>query len=256
MLNRENPVQILAPAAYKCAALASCLYRKAPVVFGQILLPQEAIGFLHRDDLAQSQLLRQPPLPGAVAALHPPSRLRRIRWNHLGPHFFQGSSQLRHLVLIHLAARLRCHEEMARPITIQGTEDTPLFDHLPHRRHQRPRSFFLHQLRVIDLASGIVQDGDQIVVPTVPKPGMFAGVDMQQHPRQWTPRAPPPMRPPPPLFLYQARSLQRRLHPRVAELHAVFLSQLLVEMPHIEIEVLLSIPVSYTHLTLPTSDLV
>jgi hypothetical protein len=51
-------------------------------------------------------------------------------------------------------------------------------DHLAHRWHQGARSFLLHQLRIVDLASGIVQQSDQIVVPPIPKPGMLAGVDV------------------------------------------------------------------------------
>ena len=71
-------------------------------------------------------------------------------------------------------------------------------------------------------------------------------VDMQHHPRQ---RASRPLFTVPPAFArpgHQARRLQRRLDPAVAELHGMLLGQLLGKVLHIEIKVLL--PVQSQHL--------
>jgi len=88
----------------------------------------------------------------------------------------------RQLMWVHLAGGLGRHEKVAGPVAVQRTENRLRFDHLPHHRHQRARACFLHQLGIVDLAGGIVQNGDQIVVPPVPEPGVLAGIDMQQHP--------------------------------------------------------------------------
>src|ERR1700756_1843518 len=241
VLDRKHPVHILTPRAHESAALTGSQDREPAVEFRLVLLAEEAVCLLHRRDLAQSQLLRQAALPGAVAPLHPPARLRRVRRNHLDPQLFQRPSKLRDMALIHLAASLRRHKEMTGPIAVQGAEYALLLDHLPHRRHQRARTLFIYQLRVIDLAGSVVQDGDQIVVPPIPKPGVLAGVDVQHHPRQWPARPPPPVLPSPPLLAHQPSSLQRLLYPGVADPDAVLLGQLFVEMPHVEIEVLLPI---------------
>ena len=67
---------------------------------------------------------------------------------------------------------------------------------------------------------------------------MLAAVDVQQHPRHGPPRPPPPVRPAPVPLRHQAGSLQRLLHPGVAQLDPVLLPQLLVEVPHVQVEVL------------------
>jgi hypothetical protein len=36
---------------------------------------------------------------------------------------------------------------------------------------------------LVNLTGGIVQDGDQVVILAVRKPGVLAGIGMQQHPR-------------------------------------------------------------------------
>ena len=78
------------------------------------------------------------------------------------------------------------------------------------------------------------------------KPGVFAGIDVQQHSGQRTPGTTTPMCSSPPLPVHQSRSLQCHLHPRVADPDAVLLGQLLVKMAHVEIEILL--PVELQHL--------
>ena len=70
---------------------------------------------------------------------------------------------------------------------------------------------------------------------------MLAAIDVQQHARQGTSFSAPPVRPTPPTFLHQPRPLQRLLYLGVAQIDALFLVQLLVELPHAQIEVLLLI---------------
>ena len=75
---------------------------------------------------------------------------------------------------------------------------------------------------------------------------MPAAVDVQQHPRQRPPRTPLAMHsalaPP----RHQPRSLQALLHPGVAEFDLMLARQLLVKMPHVQIEILL--PIQPQHL--------
>jgi hypothetical protein len=123
---------------------------------------------------------------------------------------------------------------MPRPVAVQRTEQTLSFDHLPQGRHHRPRRFLLHQLRVIYLAGGVIQNHHQVVPALVLKPLVLAAVDVQQHPRQRSPRAPPPMRPTPLTALHQPGPLQRPLYPGVAQLDPMLLSQLLVKVPYVE----------------------
>src|SRR5262249_10295125 len=167
VLDREHPSQILPARAYKRTPLSLSRYRKAPVEFLSVLLAQKPVGLLHRGDLTPAQLLRQPPLPGAVTTFHTPARLRRIRRDHFNPQLLQRPSPLRHLGLIHLAPGLGRHKKVARSIPVQGAEYTLLFDHFAHCWHQSARSFLLHQWRIVDLAGGIVQQRDQIVVPSI-----------------------------------------------------------------------------------------
>jgi hypothetical protein len=42
---------------------------------------------------------------------------------------------------------------MARSVAIQRAKHRFLLDHSTHSRHYRPRRFFLHQLRIVDLAA-------------------------------------------------------------------------------------------------------
>ncbi len=131
-------------------------------------------------------------------------------------------AHLRQTVLVHLLAGLRRHEEVAPPVAVQGAEQPLGFDHFPQPRHHRPGRFLLHQLRVVDLAGGVVQDHDQVVPPLVAEPLVLAAVDVQQHARQRPPLSPSPMLSAPPVRLAtRPGSLQRLLHPGVAQLDAV-----------------------------------
>src|SRR5437879_12905520 len=75
---------------------------------------------------------------------------------------------------------------------------------------------------------------------------VFAAVDVQHHPRQRTPRTPVAVNPAPGLALPQAGCLQRLLHPRIAQPDLMFLDELLMEVPHVQVEVL--VPVETEHL--------
>src|SRR6266568_8543820 len=70
---------------------------------------------------------------------------------------------------------------------------------------------------------------------------VFAAIDVQHHPRQRTPLTPLAMNPAPGLALHQAGCLQRLLHPRVAQTDLVFLAELLMEVTHVQVEVLVPI---------------
>src|SRR6266481_1570699 len=67
------------------------------------------------------------------------------------------------------------------------------------------------------------------------RPAMLAPVDVQQHPRQRPPWPPPPVRPPLVPFGHQAGSLQGFLYPGVAQLDIVFIPQLFVKVPHVQV---------------------
>src|ERR1035437_10512233 len=68
-LHREDPVQIRTRGSAKRGSVLWSHHRKLLIELCDIALPQERIGLLHRGDARQSKLLRQPPLPGAKAAL-------------------------------------------------------------------------------------------------------------------------------------------------------------------------------------------
>ena len=84
---------------------------------------------------------------------------------------------------------------MAAPIAVQGAEHAFALDHFLQPRHHRQRRFFFHQLRVVDLAGGIVQNHDQVVPALILKPAVSAAIDVQQHARQRPPRSPFAMHP-------------------------------------------------------------
>ncbi len=82
----------------------------------------------------------------------------------------------------------------------------------------------------------------------ITEPLMFTTINVDQHPRQGAARPALAMDPALASFLHQASSLQRQLHPRVTQLDVMVRDQLLVKMPHIEIEVLLLVqPQHFLH---------
>ena len=90
-------------------------------------------------------------------------------------------------MLVHLLARLGCDEEVAATVAVQRTEQALGLNHFAQARHDRSRRFFLHQLRVVDLTGGIIENHDQVVPALIPKPPMFAAVNVQQHARHRPP---------------------------------------------------------------------
>src|SRR5260370_2018271 len=89
---------------------------------------------------------------------------------------------------------------MAAPIAVQRAESAFALDHFLQSRHHCRRRFLFHQLRVIDLARGVLQNHDQVVPPFILKPLVTAPLDVQHHPRQSPPLPPLPIHPalPPP----------------------------------------------------------
>jgi hypothetical protein len=144
-------------------------------------------------------------------------------------------------MFIHLFARFYGDKKVTAPVTVERAKQTLDLDHFPQPGHHRACRFLFHQLRVVNLTGGIVQNHNQIVPALVAKPLVLAAVNMQQHPRYGPPLAPPAMlaslAPPG----HQPGPLQRLLHERVAQLNLMLLFELLVKVPHIEIEVFLAI---------------
>ncbi len=87
-------------------------------------------------------------------------------------------------------AGLRGQPEVAAAITVQGAEQAFALDHFLQRCHHGQRRFLFHQLGVVDLAGGVVQDHQQVVPALVLKPAVAAAIDMQKHARQGPPLAP------------------------------------------------------------------
>ena len=97
----------------------------------------------------------------------------------------------------------------------------------------------MDQLRIVDLAGGVVQDHDQTIITIILKPAMLAAVDVQHHTRHLAPRSSSTVRTAPPFPGYQSRALQRWFPPRVAQLDPFPLLELFVEVPHVQVAVLL-----------------
>jgi len=144
-------------------------------------------------------------------------------------------------VFIHRFARLAGHEEVAAAIAIEGAEQALLLDHLLQRCHDRSRRFFFDQLRIVDLAGGVVEKDNQVVIAVILKPAMRAAINVQQHARQRPARPPAAMRSALAFSRHQSGALQRLLDPAIAELDALLLAQLFMEMAHVEVEILLLI---------------
>jgi hypothetical protein len=106
---------------------------------------------------------------------------------------------------------------MTAAIAVQSAKNTLAFDHFLQPSHHRQRGFFLAQLRVVDLAGGIIQDHDQVIPAFVLEPLVPAPVDVQQHPWQGTPPPALAMCAALALTCDQPRPLQDRLHPGVTQ---------------------------------------
>src|SRR5579859_3849178 len=111
------------------------------------------------------------------------------------PQFLHRTSHLRQALFIHLLPFFHCHKEMTPPIAVQSAEQSLGLDHFPQSHHHRSCGFFLHHLRVINLAAGIVQNHKQVIPPIIVEPLMLAAVNVQQHSRHPPPRPSSPVRP-------------------------------------------------------------
>jgi len=78
---------------------------------------------------------------------------------------------------------------------VERAENPLPLDHFPQRSHHRHSRFFLHRLRIINLAGGVVQNDRQVLPAVVLKPLLPAAIDVQQHSRQRSPLPPPPIHP-------------------------------------------------------------
>ena len=119
-----------------------------------------------------------------------PRACGRVGRNHPHSQFVQRSSHLRHPLVVHRSARLRRQPEMAAAIAVQSAEQPLRSITSRNAAITVCRRFLLHQLRVINLAGGVIQNHDQIVPALVSETTVPAAVDVQQHPRQRPPRSP------------------------------------------------------------------
>src|SRR3954451_17833718 len=152
-----------------------------------------------------------------------------------------GTAHLRGTLIIDLPTTLRRKPEMGSAVGIERTEQPVLFNHRAQPGHHCGGCFLRRQLRIIDLTGGIVQDPDQAAPTFVLKPLMLAAVDVQHHPRKRTPFTPLAVHTALGLALYQTGCLQSLLHPRVAPSDLMFLAELLMKVPHVQIEVLVPV---------------
>ena len=124
-------------------------------------------------DWAQTQLLRQASLPGAKPPLATPPRLRRVSRDHLNPQPLQRPPHLGSVVRgLTGPPAAGVGEKVARPIAVKRAESSLPFDHFPQPGHHRARRLLLHQLRVVGLAGGVIDDLDQVIPTLVLKPLM------------------------------------------------------------------------------------
>src|SRR5216684_858364 len=203
-LQREDEIQISAAPGYKRAARLRRPHLKAAIELRDVVFSEKGIGPFQSVDPMQPQHLRQ-------------------------------------TMGIDSSSYLGSEPEMAAPVAVQGAEHTFPLNHFFQPRHHRQGRFFFHQLRVIDLAAGIIQNHNQVIPALVLEPAMPAAIDVQQHAGQRPPRPPLTMHPAFSSARYQSRSLQGLFHPAVAELDLMVGHQLLVKMPHVQIVIPLAI---------------
>ena len=84
-LQGEDQIQIAAATRHKRTARLRWRHLKTTIKLGPVALPQKSIGRIQRLDPGQSQLLRQPALPGAEVALASSPRLLVLRFPILVP---------------------------------------------------------------------------------------------------------------------------------------------------------------------------
>jgi hypothetical protein len=150
-LEREDQVQVTVRPGRKGAAGLRRRHSKMSVELGDVVLPQKEVGRLRALDLAQSQRLRQASLPGAEVAFTTAARLRRAAGIICTPNW--------------LSARPLASADADRPCRPpSGSAKNDSRGHCTEHRKPlclqslRFRRFLRHQLRVIDLAGGVVQN--------------------------------------------------------------------------------------------------
>src|SRR5664279_701666 len=94
---REDHLQVPVPAGYKRRSALRCRNRKAAVELSDVVLLEKVVGRFQSSDPAQSQLLRQPSLPGGKVAFRASSRLRRVGRNHMYSQLLHGTVSYTHL---------------------------------------------------------------------------------------------------------------------------------------------------------------
>jgi hypothetical protein len=79
----KDHFQIPVPAGHKRRGLSRGRNREAKVELSNVMLLEKVVGRFQGSDAAQSQLLRQPPLPGGKVACRASMRLRRVGQDHM-----------------------------------------------------------------------------------------------------------------------------------------------------------------------------
>src|SRR5437660_10780987 len=98
-------------------------------------------------------------------------------------------------MVVHRLSSLRCQEEMAGSIAIKGTKQSWLLNHCAQAGHDCASRFFGHQLRVVDLAGGVVRDHYRVMPAIVTEPTVLTPSTVQQHLRRRPPRSSSPTPP-------------------------------------------------------------
>jgi hypothetical protein len=129
---------------------------------------------------------------------------------------------------------------MAATIGVERAEQTMLANHFTQGLERRCRPFFLDQQHRVDLARRIVHRDDQVHRGQTLDPGVARPVLVQQHAPKWTAWTLLAVRRTLRRFPHQACRLQGELRHRVAQRIAMPLLQLLVEVLHREVRVLVA----------------
>ena len=116
---REDHLQVPVPAGEERRSALGCGYRKAAVELGHVVVVEKLVGPVQRSDPAQTQLLRQPALPGREVPLLAASCLRRVGRDHLHSQFLHGAAYLRGTLIIDLASALGRQPEVGSTVRIQ-----------------------------------------------------------------------------------------------------------------------------------------
>src|SRR5271157_1878401 len=122
LLEREHLVEVPPSHPHKSRTGLGRPSHKLVIKLLDITHFQKGIGLLDASDAAQAQLLRHAPLPSPEVPFPPPSRLGRVRGNHLNPQLLQGASHLRQTLVIDRFTSFGSEEEMAGSVAVEGAE--------------------------------------------------------------------------------------------------------------------------------------